>query len=62
MEQESLGNCQTRINNLIQKIKEIQMLECIEGNCKIEASLQAELSEWLSRSEILWRQNLKRFG
>lgn len=53
MEQESLGNCQTKINNLIQKIKEIQMLKCTEENCKIEASLQAELSEWLSRSEIL---------
>lgn len=53
---EVFGRCQDRINNLLQKIKEIQIRHPSPVNELAEQSLQAELFEWLIRSEILWRQ------
>lgn len=50
------GNCQSRINLLLQKIKDIQSNNDSADNGFFEATLQSELSEWLLRSEILWRQ------
>ena len=53
---EVFGMCQTRINSLIHKISEIQRAEPSDWNGNIEAKLQAELREWLLRSEVLWHQ------
>ena len=53
---EVFGLCQVRINTLIRKISDVQNANPSNSNGKIEASLQAELREWLMRSEVLWRQ------
>ena len=56
---EVFGRCQDRINSLIRKIKEAQVQQPSQENEVLERSLQAGLSEWLSRSETLWRQKLR---
>ena len=53
---EVFGNCQTKINSLLQPIKEIQQGPPTANSGAIEDALQTELSEWLLRSETLWRQ------
>ncbi|XP_023926387.2 uncharacterized protein LOC112037802 [Quercus suber] len=53
---EVFGKCQNRINTLIQEIKSIQEGDNSEDHGILEGKLQAELAEWLTRSEILWRQ------
>ena len=53
---EVFGRCQDRINALIHKIKDVQSLQPSSETDVLESSLQAELSEWLYRSETLWRQ------
>nr|XP_023895077.1 uncharacterized protein LOC112006991 [Quercus suber] len=53
---EVLGHCQVRINLLMDKISEVQKRPPAEENGRIEEELQVELSEWLLRSEILWKQ------
>lgn len=50
------GKCQDRIKSLLQKIKEIQDKPPSEDMDKLDSSLQSELSKWLLRSEVLWRQ------
>ena len=50
---EVFGRCQDRINSLIRKIKEAQVQQPSQENEVLERSLQAGLSEWLSRSETL---------
>lgn len=51
---EVFGHCQDKINNLLQKIKQIQIRHPSPVNELVEQSLQIELFEWLIRSEILW--------
>lgn len=53
---EVFGHCQSRINDLLQKITDVQGSNPSEYMGRIEANLQTELSEWLVRSESLWRQ------
>ncbi|XP_075659200.1 uncharacterized protein LOC142629097 [Castanea sativa] len=53
---EVFGNCQDRINRLMKNINEVQRKSPSEENGRIEEALQLELSEWLMRSEILWKQ------
>ncbi|XP_075663334.1 uncharacterized protein LOC142632901 [Castanea sativa] len=53
---EVFGNCQNKINSLLQAIKEIQQGPPIENSKALEDALQLELAEWLLRSETLWRQ------
>ena len=53
---EVFGKCQDKINLLIQKIKEAQDLPPSSEAEALESALQSELSEWLLRSETLWRQ------
>ena len=53
---EVFGRCQDRINDLLQKIKEIQIRHPSPVNELAEQSLQSELFKWLIRSEILWRK------
>ena len=53
---EVFGRCQDRINSLIQKIKEIQNRQPSRNNEVAEQALHTELSKWLIRSEVLWRQ------
>ena len=53
---EVFGQCQDRINRLIQKIKELQESPPSHANEVAEQALQLELIEWLLRSEILWCQ------
>ncbi|XP_030923020.1 uncharacterized protein LOC115949895 [Quercus lobata] len=53
---EVFDNCQSRINLLLQKIKDIQSNDDSADNGLSKATLLSELSKWLLRSEILWRQ------
>lgn len=53
---EVFGHCQVRINLLMDKISVVQKRPPTEENGRIEEELQVELSEWLLRSEILWKQ------
>ena len=53
---EVFGHCQSRINDLQQKITDVQGSNPSEYMGRIEANLQTELSEWPVRSESLWRQ------
>ncbi|XP_065624109.1 uncharacterized protein LOC136065133 [Quercus suber] len=53
---EVFGHCQARINLLMEKITEVQRKPPLEHNGKIEEELHLELSEWLFRSEIMWKQ------
>jgi hypothetical protein len=50
------GQCKWRIIDLTKQIEEIQMLKPSEKNALAEVRLQNELSEWLHRSKIMWRQ------
>lgn len=50
------GRCQDRINSLLQKIKQFQDKPPSHVNDMIEQALQIELSEWLLRCEVRWRQ------
>ena len=52
---EVFGHCQARINLLMDKIIEVQRKPPSEHNRKIE-ELHLELSKWLFRSEIMWKQ------
>ena len=56
---EVFGCCQDRINSLLQKIKEIQSKQSSREYEVSEQSMQEELSEWLIRSETIWRQKSK---
>ena len=53
---EVFRKCQERINAILKRIKEIQSQPPSFQYGDLEAALQAELSEWLLRSETLWRQ------
>lgn len=53
---EVFGHCQSRIDDLIQKIMIVQGMNHSKHKGSIESSLQAKLSEWLVYSEVLWRQ------
>jgi hypothetical protein len=53
---EVFGHCLHRIDSLMLQIQQIQQNEATEENHRNEACLQYELSEWLLRNEILWRQ------
>nr|POE55508.1 hypothetical protein CFP56_67927 [Quercus suber] len=53
------GHCQSRINDLLHKITEVQGMNPSEHTGSIESSHQSELSEWLARSESLWRQKCR---
>lgn len=53
---EVFGHCPDRINRLMCRIAQAQNNSYLEDNGRIEAVLIAELSEWLVRSEIMWRQ------
>lgn len=44
------------INHLMGNINEVQRKTPSKENGKIEEALQLELSKWLMRSEILWKQ------
>lgn len=50
------GDCQSRISSPLQKIKELQSNEGSFEDGIREANLQSELSNWLFRSKIMWRQ------
>jgi hypothetical protein len=52
---EVLGHCQSKVKEFTSRIESIQALERTEANAIIEAKLQAELSEWLVRNEMIWR-------
>ncbi|KAL0006983.1 hypothetical protein SO802_008485 [Lithocarpus litseifolius] len=45
-----------RINSLLKNIKEVQDRQPSHENGLLENDLQIELSEWLLRSEVVWRQ------
>lgn len=53
------GRCQDRINSLLQKIKQFQDKPPSHANDMTEQALQIELSEWLLRCEVHWRQKSK---
>ena len=53
---EVFGRCQDRINKLLVKITEVQRNNTCSSDSTTETDLQIELAEWLTRSEILWRQ------
>ena len=53
---EVFGHCQVRINQIMQNITEIQKKPPSDGNGRLEEALQVELSEWLARTEVLWKQ------
>ena len=53
---EVFGHCQARINLLMDKIVKVQKNPPSEHNGKVEEELQLELSKWLFRSEIMWKQ------
>lgn len=53
---EFFGMCYKRIVEIEQNIKWYQSLNPTEENMKREKQLQEELSEWMARQEILWRQ------
>ncbi|XP_023878160.1 uncharacterized protein LOC111990605 [Quercus suber] len=53
---EVFGQCQDKINSLLKKIREVQDRQPSHENGLVENGLQYELSEWLLRSEVLWRQ------
>lgn len=53
---EVFGRCQDRINSLLKKIKEAQDRQPSHENGLLENDLQTELSKWLLRSEVVWRQ------
>ncbi|XP_030946023.1 uncharacterized protein LOC115970543 [Quercus lobata] len=53
---EVFGWCQDNINSLIQCINAIQKEPPTNHSGDLEASLQAELLEWLLRSETLWHK------
>ena len=53
---EVFGRCQDRINSLLKKIKDVQERHPSHENGLLENDLQTELSKWLLRSEVVWRQ------
>ena len=53
---EVFGNCQDKINSLLQNIKAVQAKAPSEQTSLLEEALQSELSEWLLRSKSLWHQ------
>lgn len=55
---EVFGHCQERINRLMNKIAKVQTPPPpgSADNGRIEDVLLADLSEWLARSEVMWRQ------
>lgn len=53
---EVFEKCQDRISTILHEIKLIQDRDNFDNNGSNESKLQAELTEWLIRSEILWRQ------
>ena len=53
---EVFGRCLDRINSLLKKIKDVQERHPSHKNGLLEFDLQTELSEWLFRSEVIWRQ------
>lgn len=55
---EVFGHCQDKIKRLMDKISDIQKNPPFENNGKVEETLQLELSEWLRRCEILWKQKI----
>ena len=59
---EVFGRCQNRINSLLKKIKDVQERQPSHENDLLENDLQTELSEWLLRSEVIWRQKSREFG
>lgn len=53
---EVFGHCQAKINHLMEKIVEVQKRPPSKFNGSIEENLQLELSKWLTRTRILWKQ------
>ena len=53
---EVFRHCQAKINKLMDRITNIQKNTPFEDNDRAEKALQVELSEWLERCEILWKQ------
>ncbi|XP_075636797.1 uncharacterized protein LOC142609040 [Castanea sativa] len=53
---EIFGHYQDKINCLMNKIAEVQKNPPSTDNGKIESVLLTDLSEWLARSEVMWRQ------
>ena len=53
---QDFGLCHTRISELSTKIELIQCQLVTEENARLEAKLQWELNEWLTRNDILWKQ------
>lgn len=53
---ESFEMCKNQIWEIEQKIKRYQSHSSMEDNINQKNLLQVELSEWLNRQEILWRQ------
>lgn len=54
---ETFRLCNDQILEIEQMIKWIQSLPSTEENLNKERILQEDLSEWLNRQEVLWRQN-----
>ena len=53
---EVFRHCQVRINLLMDEIFEVQKRPPAENKGRIKEELQIELSGWLFRSKILWKQ------
>ena len=53
---QDIGLCHTRISELSTKIELIQCQVVTKENARLEAKLQGELNEWLTRNDILWKQ------
>ena len=53
---EVFGHYQVRINQIMQNITETQKKPPSNDNGRIEEELEVELSEWLARTEVLWKQ------
>ena len=56
LNREVFSHCQNRINILLKKIKEVEDKHPSRENELVENALQIELSEWLLRSVVIWRQ------
>ena len=57
---EVFEKCQDKISTILREVKLIQYRDSSDNNGSNESKLQAKLSEWLIRSEILWRQKSRK--
>ena len=52
----SFGLTRSKIRDLEEKLKVVQVLDPTQENLALEAAIQIELNEWLEREEVKWHQ------